>query len=108
MKLLLTILIASSIFVSCASHQSTQVSDTNSSSQQCTAPSYKGDMYNKSCALAVSKGELHVKGSDKYKVDHKGKIYYFKSEKSKQEFLKDIDKNTQSAHNYWVTGARQR
>lgn len=108
MKFIITILITCSIFISCASENASQAVDTTSSAQQCTAPSYKGDMYNKSCALAVSKGDLHVKGSDKFKLERKGKVYYFKSEKAKKEFAKDIDGKTKRAHNFWVMGARQK
>lgn len=108
MKIIITILITCSIFVSCASKKASQAVDTTSSAQQCTTSSYKGDMFNKNCALAVSKDNLHVKGSEKYKLVRNGKVYYFKSEQAKKEFGKDIDGIIRRAHNFWLMGARQK
>jgi YHS domain-containing protein len=57
--------------------------------------------YEGQCALGVSKGDCDVKGFSQWKVQYKGKVYYFKDEISKDSFLSDLDRLIQNADKSW-------
>jgi YHS domain-containing protein len=57
--------------------------------------------YDGQCALGMAKGDCDVKGFSQWKVQYKGKIYYFKDEPSKDAFLSDIDALIQRADQSW-------
>jgi YHS domain-containing protein len=63
-------------------------------------------MFNKRCALAVSKGNFNVKGGDKYVLLHDGKYYHFSSKKSMDEFKGQLNHNISKADMNWFRGNR--
>jgi YHS domain-containing protein len=67
----------------------------------------KGEAFNKHCAMAVSKGNMNVKGSMDYKLVHNGETYYFASKKAMNEFSKDKESNIEKAKDFWVVPSQE-
>ncbi|MCO4753842.1 MAG: hypothetical protein KC478_05145 [Bacteriovoracaceae bacterium] len=61
----------------------------------------KCEMYEKKCALSVSKGKYNTPGLTKYELKHGGHNYYFSSKKSLEQFKANIEENIKLANERW-------
>ena len=68
----------------------------------------KGDEFNKHCAMSVSEGDSHIKGSDDFVYDHGGSKYYFSSKAKMDEFKQNVEKNISNAEKNWSTAQDRR
>lgn len=108
MKLLLAIL-SSLILSSCAHHHGdVDHHHHKNCAKNCDLYHEKGEMFNKHCAQSIIEGDLHVKGSDEFKLKHAGEIYYFSSKKKLENFKKHLKENTQRARRNWDNGSARR
>ncbi|TNE98892.1 MAG: hypothetical protein EP326_09065 [Deltaproteobacteria bacterium] len=64
--------------------------------------------YDGQCALGMAKGDCDIKGYSQWKVQYKGKVYYFQDEVSKDSFLSDIDSLIQRADKSWESHVEAR
>ncbi len=75
--------------------------------QSCEMHSKKGEAFNKHCAMSMAMGDIHVAGSEDYKIVHGGETYYFSTKEKMIEFRKNINKNIQRANRFWTVGDKR-
>ncbi len=109
MKLLLVAILGAFFLSSCAHHhKDIDHHHHKSCDKNCKVHHEKGEMFDKHCAQSVSEGDLHVKGSDDFKLKHGGEVYYFSSEEKLKKFKNDIEQNSKRARTNWDIGAARR
>lgn len=99
----LTLVLLLGLFASCSSKKAENngqsevapaVQTENSESK--SAPEFGGY-----CTWNLCTKRKKIKGDEKYKLVHEGKIYYFENEKCMKRFQKDIKGNMMKAHSRW-------
>ena len=109
MKLLLITLLSAFFLASCAHHhKDVEHHHHKSCDKNCKLHHEKGEMFDKHCAQSISEGDLHVKGSDDFKIKHDGHVYYFSSEEKLQKFKMDSEASTKRAQKNWQVGGVNR
>lgn len=101
MKLILFLLTTLLLTLSCSHHHKDASHHHHECKEDCKIHAYKA-MFDKHCAQSVSEGDMHIMGSDEYKITHGGEIYYFSSEKKLEDFKKHIDEKSKEAKNNWA------
>ena len=59
------------------------------------------EQFDKTCALSLSEGDLHVHGKEEYKLEHGGKAYYFSSNENMKKFKNHLEENIKKANQNW-------
>lgn len=109
MKLLLIVILSAFFLVSCAHHhKDIEHHHHKNCDKNCKLHHEKGEMFDKHCAQSVSEGDLHVKGSDEFKLKHGGKVYYFSTKDKLKKFKEHIEENTKMARKNWDLGSSRR
>ncbi len=65
------------------------------------SPEHHHHAYDKKCAYSVAHGDMDVKGSNEFKVDHGGKSYYFSSKDKMKKFMNKMETNVSIADRNW-------
>ncbi len=104
MKKNFLVLVILSLFVSCAHHHKDAKHHHHKCSKSCEL--HKGAMFEKHCAQSVAEGDVHVKGSEDFKLKHGGQVYYFSSKEKMATFKKHLENNLDSAHKNWNAGRK--
>jgi YHS domain-containing protein len=109
MKLFLISVLSTFLLSSCAHHhKDVKHHHHKSCDANCKVQHEKGEMFKKHCAQSVAEGDLHVQGSDEYKISHGNEIYYFSTEEKLNKFKKHLSKNAKSARRNWDAGSSRR
>ena len=109
MKLLLSITLSMFFLASCAHHHNESSHHHHKKcNENCKLHKQKSGMFDKHCAQSISEGDLHVKGTDDYKLEHGAQTYYFSSKEKMIKFKKNIDANANKARKNWETGIGDR
>lgn len=83
----ITMLLLTILLTSCAHHHK--------------EPDHHHHAYDKQCAYSVAHGDVDVKGSDEFKMDHGGKTYFFSTEEKMKDFKSKLNENINIADKHW-------
>jgi YHS domain-containing protein len=109
MKKILTILASTFLLGSCAHHhKDVEHHHHKSCDVNCKVFHAKGEMFEKHCAQSISEGDLHVKGTEDFKLNHSGQVYYFSSEQKLDKFKKHLELNAVNAQKNWDASSLRR
>ncbi|MBL7664289.1 MAG: YHS domain-containing protein [Bacteriovoracaceae bacterium] len=89
MKLVLFLILASSVF-SCSHHHNKTL--------------HHHHQFNKKCAYEVSQNHFDVEGKEEFKLEHNGEIYYFSSSENMKKFQSDIEAYVARSRKNWKKG----
>jgi YHS domain-containing protein len=102
MKKLLPLLFSALILAGCSSSEKATDTTTAVASDVKTEEPKIQYEYGGSCANAMKANKTNIKGDPAYSLEHDGRHFCFSSEKARDSFKKNIDKNIATADRNWA------
>jgi Tfp pilus assembly protein PilF len=102
MKKLLPLLFFALILAGCSSSEKTETTATQGAASDVKSQESKIQYeYGGSCAAAMKANKTGIKGDPAYSLEHNDRHFCFSSEKARDSFKKNIDKNIADADRNW-------